>query len=1794
MVAAYDDARGWVPQPGPAPQPGEIRPSRDGHTRAGHGGGRHHREQVDGDVSSVDLNDGVTDTAGTVEDFLDSARRLRWRAPELAFLLAERAVASVDPGDPLHPRAVEMLLYSGNRIGRGVDCVRRGIAALHTLRGADDRLLDCQIRVELAHAARAARAGEIGATLLEPVLRDPECPDQLRATALIEAAAARRRPDQQAEASAHLVEAERICRTVAREAGQADIALLTKGTLRVVAAGHYRRAGDFHTAYQLAVEGSALVEGLSADTDPGQVRGGLIYEMVCAALDLGRVPAAVEAATTLWRLPPRRTMTPAVGWTNLVLATRHYLPSGKMDRARELIRETCGLAEHGGHDEISGAGLSALACLYEADGDLVSALRCLRGAFTAERRWHQLCCEARASLTIECAGVSADHALTPKGGRMTEDHMTDDAGRFPRWKPDDTVTGRLDLTEPHSPRMSVTPAIHAPDPSGPLTPIPPAASVSLPPADAQVRAVEAQAGPLTPPNTPIRDAISPREQSPQPESAPGEARAPSDLQAQTMEPRTDRIPLPSVVSRTGDSEQPSTSAFVPPAEPEKDEIREVASSAVPESIVVDVPSVLSDHLATGNHLPPGDPVPGTIESPTVFTNDQSLSGSAEPRSFDITDQSPDISPPPPTDPVEGLTPDDQQRSPEGSLAEECQRTPGAAQVPAAVAAQDHQVEHQWQRLDPPESRIAVDEPDQVVTDGSAIEPLTPQGEPAGDSVSETSSMSLRQRLWTPPEVMAARDHAEPARVDAAHAEPEVPTRDGDPSAEESASGWRDTLLTDAETNWAEVSSGLRAGGDQVDQQTGEPIRGGLSIRYASGVRQPGADQVDVAGSVGDSADPAAGDHGPPSVEQPAETAVTDVSPTDPGDEADLTTDPMAPPAAELSADPVRPPWTGLLETPGDAPSPVDMDLVGPVVDIHASVSGAGDESRTDPLAVEAASVVFDHPLLEDTDPLGTRTGRQPSDAGTSKAIRHEPEPPRKTSEPLDELAATLLRPADQVYGVSAGDVQADDRSQPLDPVGSAPAGASGSPSVAGGSFDTSHHTVRADTPSAFRVDEIDWLINPIGEAPASYRTTGAIAGSDASPASNDSSTDDVTGDPDGDQSGGEPTLSPSEGPRPIGRPGQRSHETVTEWRSTGRAVEFATSQDFGARVVGLGEALASRGQTNPGGFPRPMTASTQDRVADSSHAGSGSPADAVVISRGGVEHTIASMDTDPAVIIDPAGFAGWPSAHDADSDTVRLRLVPNPPEDQGHDSRRPAVDAQAIHLSSTRRDDVSTTVDAPRGPGAHRLAEPLGRSARSGASGSRRGPETEPGSATATSRSTPESDSARRSASNPSRERSGRRRHRAPEEEPAPGHEQNSPETRQAPSGGKPTNDVKSPHVRGDQSPADGGELGEPHQHNAVAPPPDEDSTENHRHADTARSSFCAGTVEPSETALISEETPAEAVVMVDPDAESEAPTRQAPEHPATRSAASGKAVGEDSNAQSAAPAQASEHPDIRSAAPVSSYVHPTTRTEPVAEPTLVEAPGEDSNAQPPAPAGEKWDAESVIPGNSTAEEPDTQPTVLERSFTEVFAAETSDTGAGVPTEPTGEKPIAAENVTIDPAPESSTDESSVEKTTEDRSGDEPMAEADDPTETVGRVRGLKPSEIRALRRREAAAERKSSDIGLADLLAEALVIYEIARVHDDQLQADPLALNQPTTTVDPTAPADVVPEETSPETGPSAAEDHTTTGDIPSTQSEQSIFDSPLPPWGLTNDIPKGENPEDVSTGDFPRDRMWIPPPNP
>lgn len=1804
MVAAYDDARGWVPQPGPAPQPGEIRPSRDGHTRAGHGGGRHHREQDDGDVSSVDLNEGVTDTAGTVEDFLDSAQRLRWRAPELAFLLAERAVASAEPDDPLYPRAVEMLLYSGNRIGRGVDCVRRGILALHTLRRTDDRLLACQVRVELAHAARAARAGEIGTVLLEPVLCDPECPDQLRATALIEAAAARRRPDQQAEASAHLVEAEGICRTVARSAGQADIALLTRGALRVVAAAHYRRAGDFHTAYQLAVEGSELVEGLSADMDPGQVRGGLIYEMVCAALDLGRVQAAVEAATTLWRLPPRRTMTPAVGWTNLVLATRHYLPSGKMDRARELIRETCGLAEHGGHDEISGAGLSALACLYEADGDLVSALRCLRGAFTAERRWHQLCCEARASLTIECAGVSADHALTPKGGRMTEDHMTDNAGRFPRWKPDDTVTGRLDLTEPHSPRMSVTPAIHAPDQPGPLTSAPP---VPPPPAGDRVREVEAQDGPLTPPDTPIRDAIPPRGDSIQPEPAP-EALGPLDLQVRAMEPRTDRISIAAVISQADDSGPSSTPAFVPQAEPEEDETHEVASSAVPESIVVDVSPVISDHVATGNHLPPGDLMPSTADSPTASADDQSSSGSAEARSFDITEQSPDIGPPPPTDPPASLTPDDQQRPSEGSPAEERQRTPDAVQAPLVVAERDLRVEDQWQRLDPSESRIVIDELDQVVTDESAIEPLTPPEEPAGDSVSETSSMSLRRRLWTPPEVMAAREPA--VRVDAVQTGLEIPTQDVDPGTEENASGWRDALLADAETNWAEVSSGLRAGGDHVDHETGELIRGGLPIRYASGVRESESDQADDAGAVDDPAASVTGDHGPPPVEQFVSTAMTDIGPTDPGEDANLTTDPMIPPAVESSADPVRPPWAGLLAAAGDIPFRVDMDLVGPVADVDTSVpdaaSGAGDESRTDPLAVESAPPVSDRPMVEDTDPLDTRTGRQTDDAAASEAIRHEPDPVRKTIEPLDRLAATLLRPDDEVYGVSVGEVhESHDRSQPLEPADSASAGASESPSVTGDSFDTSHHAGRADAPRATCADEIDWLSNPIGDAPASYRITGAIAASDGSPVSINSSTDDVTGDLSGVRTGGELNPPASEELRSISRPGHRSHEPVTERRPTARPAEFAISHDFGARVVGLGEALASRGHTNPTGLPRPMTAPTQDRVTDPSHAGSSPSADAAVISRGAVEHAIASMDTDPAVITNPVGLAGWPSGHDADSDTVRLRLVPNPSADQGHGSRRPVVDDQAIHQppSPTRRGDTSPPVDpsesAPRGPGAHRLAEPLGRSARSGTLGGRRGPEAEPNPATAASATRSEFDSGRRSANNPSRERSGRRRHRAPEEDSEPSREQDPREDGLAPSMVEPTNNVKSSQVSGDQSPADGGELGEPHQRNAVAPPPAEDSTKNHRRADTLWSSTCDSTADPSETAPVSEESPAETAPMVDPDTESGTPARWAPEHLATRSATSVKAVGEDSNAHpTARPEQAPESPDIWSMASVNSYTPSTAQGEPVVEPPLVEPIGEDSGVQPAAPVGEERDVEPVTPGSSTAEESDTQPTVLERSAAEVSSVETPDTRAAAPAEPTMEKPVTAEDVTIGPVPEPLADEpsepSTVKRTTEDRPGDEPTAEADDPTETVGRGRGLKPSEIRALRRREAAAERKSSDVGLADLLAEALVIYEIARVHDDQLQADPLALDQPTTTAAPTTPARVVSDETSPEAGPSIAEDHTTPGDIPSTQSEQSIFDSPLPPWGLTSDIPQVENPEDVSIGDFPRDRMWIPPSNP
>jgi hypothetical protein len=204
---------------------------------------------------------------------------------------------------------------------------------------------------------------------------------------------------------------------------------------------------------------------------------------------------------------------------------------------------------------------------------------------------------------------------------------------------------------------------------------------------------------------------------------------------------------------------------------------------------------------------------------------------------------------------------------------------------------------------------------------------------------------------------------------------------------------------------------------------------------------------------------------------------------------------------------------------------------------------------------------------------------------------------------------------------------------------------------------------------------------------------------------------------------------------------------------------------------------------------------------------------------------------------------------------------------------------------------------------------------------------------------------------------------------------------------------------------------------------------------------------------------------------------------------------------------------------------------------------------------------------------PVTTPPDLDPTAAIPLGSDEPEAGLSTPTVP---EPTASPR--SDPIPDQAVDRAVVVPFV-DSSASEIAVDGDpepDPDDTRSPT-GLKPSEVRA-RRRRAGTEHKTKDIGLADLLAEAMVIYEIARIHDDELKADPLAV--------PRSEQESVERPVQGETPQTG----TLSDESPSVV-HSSIFDKPLEPWRFDMDTDSAEDAGHDTTDDSTRDRMWIPP---
>ncbi|MDU0292380.1 hypothetical protein NUG22_24485, partial [Saccharothrix longispora] len=334
------------------------------------------------------------------------AWRLRWRAPELALVLGERAVALAstrrDEVDRL--RAEALVVFASNRMGRGVKTADRALDALKAAEAAAQHETAWRLRVELADSARSVGAPLTGFAAVRPVLEADGVPAGLRAGALVQAAECLVSVGRGPALGRALEEADRLYQ--ADPVLDHDTTLLHRGLLRAVAAGRHRRWGDLAAAVEACREGLSFLAGLQdPESDNGQVSGRLSVELVCALLDSGKPGEASEVGTPLLERPVRAPSATAAGWLRLALATRVHLPAGRVALARDLLRDVADSAERHQLDTLLAESLLALAHVHEVAGNLTDALTDLRSAHAAERRRARAVYAVRARLAAEFSGV---------------------------------------------------------------------------------------------------------------------------------------------------------------------------------------------------------------------------------------------------------------------------------------------------------------------------------------------------------------------------------------------------------------------------------------------------------------------------------------------------------------------------------------------------------------------------------------------------------------------------------------------------------------------------------------------------------------------------------------------------------------------------------------------------------------------------------------------------------------------------------------------------------------------------------------------------------------------------------------------------------------------------------------------------------------------------------------------------------------------------------------------------------------------------------------------------------------------------------------------------------------------------------------------------------------------------------------------------------------------------------------------------------------------------------------------
>ncbi|TCO50709.1 diguanylate cyclase domain-containing protein [Actinocrispum wychmicini] len=320
------------------------------------------------------------------ELLVDTADRLRWRAPELALEFARQAATRADSRDgSLRLRASALVVAALVRLGKHAEAVQPAVLALREAESAGAREVVGPIRVDLAASTRTVGLAGSALVLVRPLLEGGDARPAVRAGALAEIVGGLAQAGRRAVVDEVLSEADRLY--AADDSLSGDVRRVLRALLCARVASFRRRWGNATGAVASATEGMALLDGLAdPGAESGQARAELGLEMVTALLDAGEVGAALGQADQTLDQPVRAPTAAPIGRLMFVLATRVHIPDGRVDEAHALFAEIVRIARRHGQDALLADVLTSLAHEQEAAGDLTGALESLRSARAADHR----------------------------------------------------------------------------------------------------------------------------------------------------------------------------------------------------------------------------------------------------------------------------------------------------------------------------------------------------------------------------------------------------------------------------------------------------------------------------------------------------------------------------------------------------------------------------------------------------------------------------------------------------------------------------------------------------------------------------------------------------------------------------------------------------------------------------------------------------------------------------------------------------------------------------------------------------------------------------------------------------------------------------------------------------------------------------------------------------------------------------------------------------------------------------------------------------------------------------------------------------------------------------------------------------------------------------------------------------------------------------------------------------------------------------------------------------------------